>query len=217
MKTELKKQEKCQVKLTVTLDADEAKVCVKEVEKAFVREVRLPGFRPGKAPIELIRKEFAPQMKEEIQRTMIRKYYDDAVKAEAIEDVMLVDVQDLACDAQGGSFTAVIDVKPEFKLPTYKGLKIAPANVTVEDAAVAEQVERLRAAYAKYEDAKEGDVVQDGDFVQIDYSGTVGKKPILEVAPEAKIVAGGEGYWTQVEEGRFLPEILAAVKGMTIG
>lgn len=217
MKTESKKQDNCQVKLTVTLEADEAAACVKEVEKAFLREARLPGFRPGKAPIEIVRREFAAQLKEETHRTMFRKFYSDAVKAEAIEEVALADVQDLACDTQGGSFTALVDVKPEFKLPTYKGLKIAPANVTVEDAAVAKQIESLRAAYAKYEDAKEGETVQDGDFVQIDYSGTVSKKPILEVAPEAKAVASGEGFWVQVEEGRFLPELLEAVKGMKAG
>jgi trigger factor len=152
-----------------------------------------------------------------MHRTMFRKYYSDAVKAESIDEVALADVQDLACDNEGGSFTAVIDVKPEFKLPTYKGLKIAPANVTVEDSAVAEQIERLRAAYAKYEDAKDGEAIADGDFVQIDYSGTVSKKPIIEVAPDAKVVASGEGFWTQVEEGRFLPEILEAVKGMKVG
>jgi trigger factor len=217
MKTESKKQDNCQVKLTVTLEADEAAACVKEVEKAFLREARLPGFRPGKAPIDLVRKEFAAQLKDETHRTMFRKFYADAVKAEAVEEVALADVQDLACDTQGGSFTALIDVKPEFKLPTYKGLKIAPANVTVEDAAVAKQIESLRAAYAKYEDAKDGETVQEGDFVQIDYSGTVAKKPILEVAPEAKAVASGEGFWVQVEEGRFLPELLEAVKGMKAG
>ena len=217
MKTDTKKLDKCQVKLVVTLDAGEAAACVKEVEKAFVREARLPGFRPGKAPIELIRKQFAAQIKDEVQRTMFRRHYADAIKAEGVEEVALADVQDVRCDATGGGFTAIVDVKPVFKLPAYKGLKIAPANAKVEDSAVAEQIERLRAAYAKYEDAKEGESVAAGDFVQIDYSGAVDGKPILEVAPDAKIVAGGTGFWTQVEEGRFLPEILDAVKGMKAG
>lgn len=217
MKTDTKKLDKCQVKLVVTLDAEEAAACVKEVEKAFVKEARLPGFRPGKAPIELIRKQFAAQIKDEVQRTMFRRHYADAIKAEGVEEVALADVQDVKCDATGGGFTAIVDVKPVFKLPTYKGLKIAPANAKVEDSAVAEQIERLRAAYAKYEDAKEGESVAAGDFVQIDYSGTVDGKPILEVAPDAKIVASGTGFWTQVEEGRFLPEILDAVKGMKAG
>lgn len=217
MKTETKKLDKCQVQLTVTLDADEAKACVKEVEKAFVRDARLPGFRPGKAPIELIRKRFNADIQSETVGAMVRRYYHDAVKAEGLDEVALVNVRDTSCTAEGGAFTAVVEVKPTFKLPVYKGLKIAPANVKVEDSEVAAQVERLRAMYAKYEDAKEGETAADGDFVQIDYSGTVDGKPILEIAPDAKIVASGTGFWTQIEEGRFLPEILEAVKGMKAG
>ena len=217
MKTKTKKLDNCQVELNVTIDADEMKAVVKEVEKAFVREARLPGFRPGKVPIEVIRKQFADGLKQETEHTMIRKHYSDAVKAENVDEVALVDVKDIKAGAEGGEFTAIVDVKPTFKLPTYKGLKISENDTKITDQQVADQLERLRAAYAKYEDAKEGDTVADGDFVQIDYSGTVDGKPILEIAPEAKIVASGTGFWTQVEEGRFLPEILEAVKGMKTG
>ena len=217
MKTKTKKLDNCQVELNVTIDADEMKAVVKEVEKAFVREARLPGFRPGKVPIEVIRKQFADGLKQETEHTMIRKHYSDAVKAENVDEVALVDVKDIKTGAEGGEFTAIVDVKPTFKLPTYKGLKISENDTKITDQQVADQLERLRAAYAKYEDAKEGDTVADGDFVQIDYSGTVDGKPILEIAPEAKIVASGTGFWTQVEEGRFLPEILEAVKGMKTG
>ena len=217
MKTETKKMDKCEVSLTVALDADEAKACIKDVEKAFMKEVRLPGFRPGKVPVELIRKNFATEMQQEFTRAMIRKHYSNAVKAENLDEVALADVKDVSITPEGGIFTAIVEVKPTFKLPTYTGLKIAPANVKVEDNEVDEQVERLRAMYAKYEDAKEGEAAADGDFVQIDYSGTVDGKPILELAPEAKIVASGVGFWTQIEEGRFLPEILDALKGMKAG
>lgn len=217
MKTSSKAQDKCQVKLEVAFDADEMKAIVKDVEKVFLREAQLPGFRKGKVPIELIRKNFAAGLKQEIERAMFHKGYADAVKAEKVDEVALSDVQDVKYDDNGGSFTAVIDVKPTFKLPTYKGLKIEFRDAKVEDSAVNEQLERLRAAYAKYEDAKDGDVIADGDFVQIDYEGMVGKQKILEINPEAKFVAEGKGFWTQVEEGRFLPEILDALKGMKLG
>ena len=217
MKTDTKKLDKCQVELNVTLDAAEMKAIVKEVEKAFVREAKLPGFRPGKVPLELIRKEFAQGLKQETERAMFQKNIAEAIKAEQLEEIAIADVKDMKFDAEGGSFTAVVEVKPTFKVPTYKGLKIAAANVTVGDDAVNEQVARLRTAYAKFEDAKEGETVQDGDFVQIDYKGTVDGKAIIELAPEAKIVDSGTGFWTQVEEGRFLPEILDAVKGMKAG
>lgn len=217
MKTSTKSLEKCQVKLTVKLDAEEIKTIVKDVEKAFVREAQIPGFRKGKVPMEVIRKEFAGQIKNEVQRSMFQKNYAEAVKAEKLDEVALANVEELAYDAEGGSFVATVEVKPTFKLPTYKGLKIAPADTTVKEEAVQDQLNRLRVAYAKYEDAKEGDIIEDGDFAQIDYEGTVGKKKILEINPEAKIVGEGKGFWTQVEEGRFLPEILEALKGMKAG
>ena len=217
MKTESKKLDKCQVELTVTLDAEEMKAIVKDVERAFVREARLPGFRPGKVPVELIRKEFAQGLKQETERAMFQKNMSKAIEAEKLDQVAVVDMKDVKNGAEGGAFTAVVEVKPTFKLPTYKGLKIEKKDATVTDEQVNDQVARLRAAYAKYEDAKEGEAVQDGDFVQIDYAGTVGGKAIVEINPEAKIVSSGTGFWTQVEEGRFLPEILDAVKGMKVG
>ena len=217
MKTSTKKTGDCKVELSVAIDAEGMKAIVKDVEKAFVREVRLPGFRPGKVPLDMIRKEFAEGIEKETVRAMVQKSLADAVKAEGLDQVAIAEIKDVKHDAEGGSFVAVVEVKPTFKLPAYKGLKIEKRDVKVSDEQVGEQLERLRAAYAKYEDAKEGEAVSAGDFVQIDYSGTVGGKPILEVAPEAKIVASGTGFWTQVEEGRFLPEILDAVKGMKSG
>ena len=217
MKTSSKSLENCQVKVSVTLEAEEVKDIVKDVEKVFLREAQLPGFRKGKVPLQLIRREFADGLKQEIQRAIFQKKYPEALKAEGIEELALADVQAMKYDADGASFDAIVEVKPTFKLPTYKGLKVEFKDAKVEDAAVNDQVERLRAAYAKYEDAKEGEAVAAGDFVQIDYEGLVGKKKILEINPEAKIVAEGKGFWTQVEEGRFLPEILDAVKGMKVG
>ena len=217
MKTSCKKLGKCQVKLTVTLDAAEAGEAAKKIEREFMREAQIPGFRKGKVPLDIIKKRFADGLKQETEREMIRKYYADAVKSEKIDEIALVDVQDVKSGADGASFVAIVDVKPEFKIPTYKGLKVESRDVTVKDDEVDKQVESLRAGYASYEDAKEGDAVSEGDFVQIDYSGTVGGKPILEINPEAKFVAEGKGFWTQVEEGRFLPEILEALKGMKAG
>lgn len=217
MKTSSKAQDKCQVKLSVTLDADEMKAIVKDVEKVFVREAQIPGFRKGKVPLALIRKEFASGLKQEIERAMFQKNYAEAVKAEKLDEVALADVQGLTYDANGGSFDAIVEVKPTFKLPTYKGLKVEFKDAKVEDAAVKDQMARLRAAYATFEDAKEGEAVAEGDYVQIDYEGMVGKKKILEINAEAKIVGEGKGFWVQVEEGRFLPEILDAVKGMKAG
>lgn len=217
MKTAKKSLENCQVEIKVELDAAEIVGIIKDVEKAFMREAQLPGFRKGKIPLQIIRKEFANGLKQEIERAMFQKKYAEAAKAEGVEPISLSDVKDISYTNDGGAFTAIVEVRPEFKLPTYKGLKVEFKDAKVEDSTVSEQVERLRAAYAKFEDAKEGEMVSQGDYVQFDYTGMVGKKSILEINPEAKIVGEGKGFWTQVDEGRFLPEILDALKGMKIG
>jgi trigger factor len=206
-----------QVKLTVELDAGEAAAVITKVEKQFMREAQIPGFRKGKVPLELIRRQFSNALEEEAKKEMFREYYSQAVNAEKIEEVALADVTEINITKEAGSFVATIDVKPQFKLPTYKGLKISSQDVTVTDEAVDNQIESLRKAFAKFEDAKEGDAAAKGDYIQIDYKGTVKGKSILELNPEAKIVAEGTGFWTQIEDGRFLPEILEAVEGMKIG
>ena len=217
MKTEKKSLDKCQVQLTVTIDAEEAKKTVKEVERRFVREARIPGFRPGKAPIELLRKQFAEEMRQEMERTMLREYYAAAVKEAQIEEVALAGVDKVTCGEGGGGFVATVEVKPQFKLPAYKGLKISEKDTRVADADVDARIAAMREAYAKYEDAKEGDALAEGDFAQIDYSGTVDNKPIAEIAPAATMVASGTGFWMQAKEGRFLPEIVEALAGMKAG
>ena len=217
MKRSVKNLDKCQVKLTVELDAAEVAAIVKDVEKVFLREAQIPGFRKGKVPLELVRKEFGEGLRKETERALFQKNYAEAVKAEGIDEVALVDLEDLAYTSDGGGFSATIEVRPTFKLPAYKGLKVEERDTSVSDEAVKAQLESLRAAYAKYDDAKEGDAVAEGDFVQIDYEGSVDGKKILEINPEAKIVGEGKGFWVQVSEGRFLPEILDALKGMKAG
>lgn len=217
MKTSKKNLDKSQVKLSIELDAAEMASIINKVEKMFMREAEMPGFRKGKVPLQLIRRNFEDGLKKEIEKEMFREFYPKAVQEEKIEEIAVYDVSDIVSSKDGGSFDVTVDVKPEFKLPTYKGLKISSQDVTVTDAALEEHFERFRTAYASFEDGAEGDVAAAGDYVQIDYEGTVGKKKILEINPEAKIVASGENFWTQLEEGRFLPEIIEAVIGMKAG
>ncbi len=217
MKTQVKKQDKCQVRLTVNLDEDEVKAVVKQVESRFLKEAQIPGFRKGKVPLALVRKEFADSLANETKRAAFAKYYPAAIQEEKLKEFNLVSVEKLDVTDKGAEMTALVEVLPEFKLPAYKGIKIEDKKKPVTDEDVKEVLSRVRAAYAKYEDAKDGDAVATGDFVQIDYEGSSDGQKLIEIDPEAKVVAQGTGYWTQVLEGRFLPEILAALPGMKVG
>ena len=208
----------CVINLTVKAGADEIKGEAKKVLNEFVREAQVPGFRKGKVPVEIIRRNFAAELKRETEGACFRAFYPKAVDESGLKVIALEGVTEMKLDeATGMEFTALVEIRPEYKLPKYKGLSIKEGDAKVEDSAVDSQLESMRKMFAKYEDAKEGDTVSDGDFVQFDYSGTLDGQPLSEIVPDQKAICEATGFWTQVEEGRFLPEILEALKGMKAG
>ena len=208
----------CVINLTVKAGADEIKGEAKKVLNEFVREAQVPGFRKGKVPVEIIRKNFAAELKRETEGACFRAFYPKAVEESGLKVIALEGVTEMKLDeATGMEFTALVEIRPEYKLPKYKGLSIKAGDAKVEDSAVESQLESMRKMFAKYEDGKEGDAVADGDFVQFDYKGEIDGQPLSEIVPEQKAVCEATGFWTQVEEGRFLPEILEALKGMKAG
>ena len=218
MNVEKKPDEGCTVKLIVKADAAEIADECKKVLNTFLREAAIPGFRKGKVPLAVIQQKFADGIKQESEQACFRKLYPQALKEAAVEPLELTGVTDVQLDpATGFSFTAIVEVRPEFSLPKYKKLAVKAGDTTVKDEVVEQQLEQFRVAFAKYEDAKEGETIGDGDFVNFDYKGQLNGQPLSEIVPDQKAVCGAEGFWTQIEDGRFLPEILAALKGMKAG
>ena len=221
MKVEKKESSPCVLALSVTADAAEIKEEYQKVLTAFIRNAVVPGFRKGKIPLPILKQKFEVEISQESQQACFRKLYPEALKEAAVEPLALQDVTDVSFSPETGfSFTALVEVRPAFDLPKYKKLSLKAGDVSVSDEQVAAELENYRRAFATYEDAKEGAVVCDGDFVCFDYSGTTDDdppQPLGEVVPDQKAVCAGTDFWTQVEEGRFLPEILEALKGMKAG
>ena len=219
MKVEKKESSPCVLELSVRADADEVKEEYQKVLTAFIRNAVVPGFRKGKIPLPILKQRFQVEISQETQQACFHKLYPEALKEASVDPLTLQDVTELSFSPEAGfAFTALVEVRPVFDLPKYKKLAIKPGDVSVSDDQVAAELENYRRAFAKYEDAKEGAVVAEGDFVCFDYTGTTDDgQPLSELVPDQKAVCAGTDFWTQVEEGRFLPEILEALKGMKAG
>ena len=221
MKFETKESSPCVMALSVKAEADETKAPYQKVLNVFMREASIPGFRKGKVPLNIIKQKFQKEIAQECQQACFSEFYPKALKESGLDAVNLQNVTDVLFPPETGfSCTALVEVKPTFDLPKYKKLAIKAGDATVTDEQVTERLESFRKAFAKFEDAKEGDAIAEGDFVQFDYAGALddkAKTPLAEVAPDQKAVCGATGFWTQLEEGRFLPEILDALKGMKVG
>lgn len=220
MKFEKKESSPCVMALAVTTEGDEAKVVYRKVLGEYLRNAVVPGFRKGKVPQAVVLQKFADELKADSQQAMFREFYPKALEESGIKAIELQNVTDVSYLNDTFKFTALIEVDPQFDLPKYKKLAIKKTDPAVTDEQVADRLEMLRKAYAKYEDAAEGDEARQGDFVQIGYTGRTddrAKQPLSEIAPGEKIVSGMDEHWTQIEEGRFVPEILEALKGMKVG
>ena len=162
----------CRRELELEIPAEDVNKATERVAKEIARVARVPGFRPGKAPVSLIKRRFADDIKGEVLQSLVPERVEKAVAEQKLNPVSQPQVDKLDfSEGQPLKFRAVFEVLPEFELGKYKGLEIEmPAmEVTEEDVNKAlEETRERAAAFAPVE----GRAVQSGDFVQLKLSGT---------------------------------------------
>jgi trigger factor len=162
----------CRRELDLEIPAEEVSKATERVAKELARVARVPGFRPGKAPISLIKRRFADDIKGEVLQSLVPERVEKAVVEQKLSPVSQPQVDKLDFnEGQPLKFRAVFEVLPEFELQTYKGLEIEmpPMDVTDEDVNKAlEETRERAAAFAPVE----GRAVENGDFAQLKLVGT---------------------------------------------
>lgn len=175
MKAEMIKREGNQVVLKLTIDADTFE---KGIQKAYLKErgkYNLPGFRKGKAPQQLIEKNYGEGVFfEEAINTVVPEPYGAALDQFSLEPVDRPDL-DIEDVGKGKDLivTATVTVKPEVVLGEYKGVEIEKVNYDVTDADVDAELEKSRDLNSRMVTVEDRPV-QDGDTLTIDYAGFVG-------------------------------------------
>jgi trigger factor len=161
------------VRLAVEVPFDELKPSLDRAYAAIAKQVRVPGFRPGKAPARIIDQRVgrAAVLEEAVQDALPRAY-SDAVRENELRALGQPQIELTSLeDGESIAFTAEVDVRPEVELPAYNGLDITVDDVTVDDSDVDEQVSAMRERFAVLKAADRP--VQDGDYVSIDLKATV--------------------------------------------
>ncbi len=204
--------------LAVTLDAAEVDAEHKAVVAEFARMARLPGFRPGKAPVDIVLKRFAKEIAEEFKQKVVTKAYRGGLEQAKLDVITVANVDEGTVQAgQPATLTFTIDVRPEFTLPDYSGIatEIQPTEST--DAEIDQVIEGMRAERADFKVAERPS--QKGDYVKLAYEGTVDGKPILELAPDKQIYGKVPQTWEEVEgqnEG-LIPGLCKQIAGLKAG
>ena len=164
--------ESCRKELELEIPADEVSKAMERVAKEFARLARVPGFRPGKAPISLIKKRFAEDIKGEVLQTLVPQRVEKAVTEQKLTPVSQPQVDKVEYnEGQPVKFRASFEVLPEFALGNYKNLEIEMPEMQITEESVAETLAEMQQRAAAFTPV-DGRAVQSGDFVQVKLHGT---------------------------------------------
>jgi len=212
MTANVTKLEENKVRLDIEVTPETVRRGVEAKIKELGRQVRVPGFRPGKAPRRVIENRLGRDyIYMEALQDQLPGWYSQAVVE---TDVRPIDQPEIHFDdpldeEQGFKFSATVEVRPEAALGDYKGVEVPRREVEISDEDVEEQIEELRGQFATLA-AVEERPAQEGDFVILDFRGE-------RLAGGPVEGAEAEDYMLEIGRGELLPDFEENIVGMEVG
>jgi trigger factor len=206
----------CKKLMRVEVDVQKVDEAFEAVTKDFRREAKLPGFRPGKAPREMVLRLYDKEIQEETKRKLISEAYREAVEQEKLDVLGRPDIEEIQFTrGQPLQFAATVETAPEFELPEYKGLPVRREVQTVSEADIDRALHLLREQRVNFKTADRP--VQTDDIVVVNYAGTCEGKPLTEIAPTAKGLTEQKGFWVEAKPNSFIPGFADQLVGAKAG
>ena len=196
---------------SVTIPAADIAARVEGEVKKIAPQVKMPGFRPGKVPANLVRKMHGPALHQEALQTSIREAMDKLVADNKLRPAMqpAVALGEGYDEGKDAELTVELEVLPEIALPSLDGLKLEKLVVPVTDEQVDEAVARIGQGQKSFTDAKAGAKAKDGDQLVIDFLGKVDGEPFEGGAAEDQTL--------EIGSGRFIPGFEEQLVGVKVG
>lgn len=182
-----------------------------EIEKRLVkvgRRARIKGFRPGKAPLKVLRQQYGPQVRQEVLSEVMQSSYNQAINQEQLRPAGSARIEPHNTEqGQDLDFTAVIEVYPEFDVADVSRLKIERPVADITEKDVDAMIENLRKQRAEWIEAARGG--QDGDRVTVTFRGTI----------DGEVFDGGVGEDMPVilGAGETIPDFEQGLVGLKAG
>jgi len=168
MKTEFTDVSATQKTITIEIPVDVVDAEINRIAKGYTRQARIPGFRPGKVPTNLVKQRFKEQILHDVAHGLIPRAVDEALQERGIEPVDTPNIRDVALEeGQPLKFTAAIETVPSFDVGDLSTIEATRHASEVTDESVDKTLQQLRQRGAKFEPV-ENRGVEDGDTVVLD-------------------------------------------------
>ena len=186
------------------------------VTKDYQRHAALPGFRPGKAPRDMVLRKYEKDIEAEVKKKLIGDSYRKAIDEKKIDVIGYPDIEEIQfARGQALQFAATIETAPEIQLPEYKGLAIKREDKSVTDADVESAINLLRDRQTNFKKVERA--LQQGDIAVVNYTGTSDGKPLTELAPTAKGLTEQKNFWIEIKKDSFIPGFADQLVGAKAG
>ncbi|MEX0734687.1 MAG: trigger factor [Steroidobacteraceae bacterium] len=172
------------------------------------RTARIKGFRPGKAPIHVVRKHYGPQVRDEVVSDLIRETLAEALRQEKLQPAGGPRIEPQKTEQQDDlRYTATFEVYPQFELKGAGSIRLTRPAAVVAEADLDAMIESLRQQRPVWSEAERG--CRDGDRITIDFEGRIGGEPFDGGKSENLVIVLGSG--------RLLPDFEQGVRGAAAG
>ncbi len=210
MKSKVEKTENAnEVKLEITIEAEKFEEAIKKVYFKSAKYINIPGFRKGKAPMNIVEKYYGKEIfYEDAFNEIAGEAYEEALKENNVEAVSRPNIE--VTQIEKGKeliFTAVVGTKPEVKLGKYKGIEIPKIEYTVSDEDIEKEIKQMQEKNSRLVSVEEG-TVEKGNITVIDFEGFV----------DGVAFEGGkaEGHELEIGSGTFIPGFEDQIIGMKV-
>jgi trigger factor len=209
VKTSVEPVEGNKVKVSVEVDEQEFDKAIDAAFRKLASEVRIPGFRPGKAPRRVLEARFGTDVgRSQALQDAVPDYYLEAVREHDVDVIAAPELEITEGEQEGPvAFEAVVEVRPVVQVPGYGGLRVTIPKPEASDEEVDEQLERLRLQFAELADVDRP--AANGDVVTIDISAARDGEVIDQLT--------AEDYVYEVGSGAIFPEVDEHLQGASAG
>ena len=206
----------CKKLVRVEVESQKVDEAFESVTKEYQRAANLPGFRPGKAPRDMVLRKYAKDIEDEAKRKLISEFYKKALEEQKLDVLGTPDIEEIQFGrGQSLQFAATVETAPEFELPEYKGIPVKRETRAVTDEDIEHALEALRQPHATFKPADRP--CQNANIVVVNYTGTVEGKPITEIAPTAQGLTNRQGFWVEIGANNFIPGFAEQLLGAKAG
>lgn len=193
VKVEKGKKENNKIELTVTVELEKVQQEFNETYRMLSQKVRIPGFRSGRIPINILEMNLGKEyIDQQVAEKIVKDTYDKAINESHLDPIDVPKIDLLQVDkTKPMIYKMILEVKPEFEIPDLKDVSVEKIKPEVTEKEVEEDLERIRESHGKLKTV-EGRKSKQGDFLVLDYETFVDGKPLPDGKKENQILQLGD-------------------------